>query len=122
MTVKEAIEKAKDRKPNAFPDEELIDWLNEFEARVQVELMQIAPEAVVSYDLADDAEKAMLLPKPFESMYVDYICMMIQFNQEEWTAYNNTSLMLNASFNEAQKYYNSKYPKTDNLKIRNWAV
>ena len=46
MTVYEAIAKVKDRKPNAYSDESLNDFLNDCEAMVQRELMLTVPDEI----------------------------------------------------------------------------
>jgi hypothetical protein len=45
---------------------------------------------------------------------------MIEFNQQEFDAYNNTAELFNIQYEEAQKYYNEKYPKTTRLKVKNY--
>ena len=120
MTVSEVIEKVKDRKPNAYADHTLLDWLNELEAMVQKNLMDTAPEGIIAYDITRDMEKELLLPRPYNAMYATYIIMMIEFNQQEFTAYNNTSELFNTQYEEAQKYYNEKYKRTSSLKIKNY--
>lgn len=120
MIVSEAIEKVKERKPNAYSDQMLLDWLNEIEAQVQKELLDTAPEGIVSYKLDRDMEQELMLPRPYDVLYTTYIIMMIEFNQQEYNAYNNTAELFNTQFAEAQKYYNEKYQKTHTLKITNW--
>lgn len=122
MKVCEAIEKVKERKPNAYDDNMLLDWLNEIEARVQRELMDTPPEGIFSYDITRHMENELLLPKPYDVLYLNYIIAMIEFNQQEYEAYNNTSDLFNSQFADAQNYYNSKYGKRGGLKLKNWFV
>lgn len=120
MTVNEALAKVKDRKPNAYNDESLNDWLNECEAMVQREIMLTVPEEIIQYEWPDDRDKELILPKPYDAMYVTYIIMMIQYVQEEYGAYNNTNMMFQTQYQAAQGYYNKLDPNPPSLKITNW--
>lgn len=120
MTVNECLAKVKDRKPNAYSDESLTDRLNEIEARIQREILLKEPDDIIQYEYPDDKDTELILPKPYDSAYVYYIKMMIEFDQEEFSAYNNTLLMFNAQFQDAEKYYNKMNPNPPALKIRNW--
>lgn len=120
MTVNDAIQKVKDRKPNAYSDESLNDWLNECEAMVQREIMLTVPDEIVQYAFPEDRDKELILPRPYDALYVTYIIMMIQYVQEEYAAYNNTNLMYQTQVQAAQSYYNRLDPNPPSLKIRNW--
>lgn len=120
MTVSEAIEKVKERKPNAYSDKLLVEWLNDCEAQVQRELMGVPAEGIKQYDEVEDLEQDLLLPRPYDAAYVTYIIAMIEFNQQEYNAYNNSIVMFNTQYDAAQKYYNSTFKHTMGLKIRNW--
>ena len=120
MTVYEAIAKVKDRKPNAYNDESLNDWLNECEAMVQREILLEEPENIIQYEWPQDRDKELILPRPYDALYVTYIKMMIEYTQEEYTAYNNTNLMYQTQLQSAQTYYNKLDPNPPSLKIKNW--
>lgn len=120
MKVSEALEKVKERKPNAYDDHMLLEWLNEIEARVQRELMDTPPEGIFSYTITDHMEHELLLPKPYDVLYLNYIIAMIEFNQQEYEAYNNTVDLVNTQFADAQNYYNTKYGRDSGLRIKNW--
>lgn len=120
MTVNECLAKVKDRKPNAYSDESLTDRLNEIEARIQREILLKEPEDIIQYDFPEDRDTELILPKPYDSAYVYYIKMMIEFDQEEFSAYNNSMAMFTASFQDAEKYYNKLNPNPPAVRIRNW--
>ena len=120
MTVNECLAKVKDRKPNAYSDESLTDRLNEIEARVQREILLKEPDDIIQYAFPDDRDTELILPKPYDSAYVYYIKMMIEFDQEEYSAYNNTMAMFVSQFQDAEKYYNRLNPNHPSIRIRNW--
>lgn len=120
MTVNECLAKVKDRKPNAYSDESLTDRLNEIEARIQREILLKEPEDIIQYEFPGDRDKELILPKPYDSAYVYYIKMMVEFDQEEYSAYNNTMAMFNAQYQDAEKYYNKMNPNPPAIKIKNW--
>lgn len=120
MTVNECLAKVKDRKPNAYSDESLTDRLNEIEARVQREILLKDPDDIIQYSFPDDRDEELILPKPYDSAYVYYIKMMVEFDQEEYSAYNNSMAMFTAQFQDAEKYYNKLNPNPPAIKIKNW--
>ena len=120
MTVNEVLAKVKDRKPNAYSDESLVDRLNDCEAMVQRELLLTVPDEIIQYNFPDDRDKELILPRPYDELYVTYIIMKIQFDQEEYTAYNNSQLMFTAQYQDAQGYYNRLNPNPPSLVIHNW--
>jgi len=120
MTVNECLAKVKDRKPNAYRDESLNDWLNECEAMVQREMFLTVPDEIIQYAWPDDRDKELILPKPYDKLYVTYIIREIQGVQEEFGAYNNSNTILKGEWEEAQKYYNRLNPNPPSLKITNW--
>ena len=120
MLVKEAIQKVKERKPNAYSDEALLDYINECEAMIQRELNLETPEEIVQYEYPDGLEEELILPAPYNMVYVTYAIMMIQYNQEEIAAYNNSNAMFEAQFTEAQKYYNKQNENRKDYVITNW--
>ena len=120
MTVNEVLARVKDRKPNAYSDESLVDRLNDCEAMVQRELLLTVPDEIIQYNFPDDRDKELILPRPYEELYVTYIIMKIQFDQEEYTAYNNSQLMFTAQYQDAQGYYNRLNPNPPSLVICNW--
>lgn len=120
MTVNECLAKVKDRKPNAYSDESLTDRLNEIEARIQREVLLKEPDDIIQYHFPEDRDTELILPTPYDSAYVYYIKMMIEFDQGEYSDYNNTMAMFTAQFQDAEKYYNRLNPNPPAIRIRNW--
>lgn len=120
MIVSEALEKVKERKPNPYDDHMLLEWLNEIEAKVQHELLDTPPEGIFTYTIEEHMEHELLLPKPFDVVYLHYIIAMIEWNQQEYDAYNNTVDLVNLLFEDAKKYYNEKHKGGKVLKVKNW--
>ena len=120
MTVNECLAKVKDRKPNAYSEESMTDWLNECEAMVQRELLLTEPEEIVQYEWSRDMDTELILPRPYDALYVTYVIMMIQYAQEEYTAYNNSNSMFQTQYSAAQGYYNKLNPNPPSIKITNW--
>jgi hypothetical protein len=120
MTVNDAISKVKDKKPNAYSEESLVDRLNDCEAMIQRELLLTEPDEIVQYDWTQDMDKELILPRPYDAVYVTYIIMMIQYDQEEYTAYNNSNAMFQTQYSAAQGYFNKLNPNPPSIKVTNW--
>ena len=87
---------------------------------VQRELLLTVPEEIIQYAWPEDREKELILPRPYDELYVVYMIMKIQFIQEEFGAYNNSKLMFDSLYQDAQGYYNRLDPNPPSLVIRNW--
>lgn len=86
MTIAALLSKIDDEKPNSFDDERLIAFITEIEAEVAEQLRVFAP--VYS---ADDKNKNLLAPAPYDRLYVSYVKSMIDLANEEMGSYQNNA-------------------------------
>ena len=87
MTIRELLNKISDEKPNSFSDAKLISFVNEVEAEVAEELH--IEEAPVYVDSHEDLDKRLLVPAPYDRLYVSYVKAMIDLANEEQESYTN---------------------------------
>jgi hypothetical protein len=90
MTINTLLEKVKDEKPNSFGDERLIAFINEIEAEVADQLnMGYTP----AYENTEaDKEEELLVPAPYDRLYVSYVKAMIDYANEEYASYENNQM------------------------------
>lgn len=81
LTKKINVDKAK-----AFTEEELLGFVNEIEAEVAEQLRVFAP----TYS-ADDKNKKLLAPAPYDRLYISYVDSMIDKGLEETGSYQNNA-------------------------------
>ena len=136
MTLSEVIEEVKEKKPSTFKDEDLLKYLNELEGMIQVEVMgidpyHIKPEPIfdeegneipviqeettepyyIQYTLEKDKNTILLVPSPFESLYMLYLYAQIDFYNKEFTAYNNSLSAFKGKYDDFVAWYNNKETK-----------
>ena len=87
MTLRDLLNKISDEKPNSFTDAELISFVNEVEAEVAEELHII--DAPVYTDNTGDLDKILLVPAPYDRLYISYVKAMIDYTNEEYDSYAN---------------------------------
>ena len=120
MKVIEAIEQVKRQKPNPFDDEALLDWINELEAQMQLEVLHRTGEDIIQYKWVEDNEKELLIPAPYDRCYISYCEAKIDFQNQEWASYNNTMMQHNSDYEEYKRWYMRENNPVADIKITNY--
>lgn len=120
MTVSEALARVKEVKPNPFTDEMLLNWLNDFEAKVQTDTKVKDPQGVDIYTLPEDLNTVLLLPRPYDECYPLYIQAQIDFALQEFDTYNNSVQMFNTAYTEAKRYFVQHIHEQEPLKLKTY--
>lgn len=100
MTVKEAIRRADELRPNAIPEETKAAWLYEVEGEL-AEMMDL-PDPENKWPEEDEE---LLMPYPKDGMYYLYLCAMIDLANEETNLYQNDMAIAQAAVNEARAWW-----------------
>ena len=87
MTIQTLINKVQEEKPNTFSNEKLLSFINEIESDVAE---QVNMDQRVYSD--DDTDVELMVPAPYDRLYVSYVKAMIDYSNEEYPSYQ-----LNAS-------------------------
>lgn len=104
MTVKEIIDKVGIlRRNNQFTIENKMRWLNECEAKIQLECLLLDKVEFV-YDYTIDADEELIAPMPYDELYVYYICSRIDESLGEEKAYNDSITRYNNAQYKYQKW------------------
>lgn len=116
MKLGKIIELVNELKPNAYSEEHLTRWVTDVE--------NYAIEGVfnridgrnyeyVQYEYEKDRETELLIPEPYEEVYVHYLCSKIDYWDREMEAYNNSASMYNAAYKNFAAYMRRNYrPKS----------
>ena len=122
MTIKEVLEMTDELKPNQYTEPMKIKWLSTVEGRLIEEI--INPRNEIKKDIPvytlDDKETKLLVPDPYSDIYINYLCMMIDFYNYEIDRYNNDVVMFNNSYKSFSDYYNRHNIAVENLDITNF--
>lgn len=110
MTLREAINKIDNQKPNAFSQDEKIEWLSRLDGRVVDEIISTHEGAedidFKGYDKDTDLDTNLLVNEPYDDLYLRWLETMIDYTNNEYGRYNNSLLMFRTSYGEFANWYN----------------
>ena len=113
MTIMEAINRIDAIKPNSYPQGEKIRWLNAIDGTVKSKIIDTheGANAVVFHGYTDDTPLGtkLLVPAPYDEMYIFWLESKIDYLNGETGRYNNSISMFNTAYDEFAKYYNRTY-------------
>lgn len=114
MTVKEAIIRADDLRPNAISEQTKAAWLYEVEGEL-AEMMGIDPPE----NQWPETDATLLMPYPKDGVYALYLCAMIDNANEETALYANDMVVAQNAMNEARAWWwrNNGHTKTRMIKV-----
>lgn len=107
MTITNAIERADRSAPNNYTSADKIRWLSLLDGRIKQEIIDRheGAQAVVFTEYGDDVEQELLVPAPYDELYLHWLCAMIYYAGGEIARYNNAL----ARFDEDYKAFAKKY-------------
>ena len=106
MKVYEAIENIKNLKPSQYSDEQLIAWLSELDGTVWAGLLSRYtkdPAPALPYSDKRDMGRELLIPFPYDGVYMHWLGANIDYMNGETERYTNGMMMYNAKL---QEFYN----------------
>lgn len=113
MTILEAISRVDAVKPNSYSQAEKIAWLSRIDATIKNEIIDTHEGAenitFDGYDLDTDTNTELLVPAPYDEVYIRYLEMQIDYANNEYGKYNNSMVMYNAAYAAYEKYYNRNH-------------
>ena len=109
MKISEAISKVDALKPNTYTPEDKIDWLSSLDARVKTQIIDAhcgcEPVYFYGYDGLNDQETELLVPAPYDEMYLRWLEAMIDYHNSEDDRYNNAIMLFNNAYEGYKKHY-----------------
>lgn len=120
MNSTEVLKTVRDRCPNTCSDDDLLSYLNEFEDVVQRQIMSKETSQFVPRITKDNMNSELQLDRPFDALYVYYVCMMVSAAQGEIENANNWLAIYNSKAVDAQNYYIGKVNRYQDLKLTNY--
>lgn len=122
MKIKEAINLIDMQKHNTYSQGEKIGWLSKVDGMVNRLIIDTheGGDAVQfsGYDDKTDPETELLVPAPFDGMYVRWLETMIDYTNGEYEKYNNSMLMFQSEYDTYANYYNRNHmPKGRKIKF-----
>lgn len=109
MTITQAITAVDDVKPNQYTDAQKKSWLSELDGRIKREAIDKCEGAddvfFSGYDSGTDGGQELMLPAPWERIYVDWLCSQIDYYNGETGRYNNSVTVFNDNMDAFRAWY-----------------
>lgn len=124
MTLKECIDRVDSVKPNQYSIEQKVAWLSYIDGIIKNDVIDTheLPDGWEEFEFMaynpDDLTKGLLIPAPYDELYVAYIKMRIDEENGETARYNNSSAMFNAYMDDLAKAWNRQFVPKYNGKLR----
>lgn len=103
MKIKEAIAFARKLSGNAIDDDTLCRWLSELDGRLMLDFYK--GSEWMSYSVPQDEEHDLLVPFPWDEMYVHYLEAMVYYSNGEFERYRNSYEMYNKKELDYRQWY-----------------
>lgn len=123
MTIEKAIDIIDNLKPNQFTDEEKLRWLSILDGRIKTEIIDThadASEEEIDTEYNDNTPivTELLVPYPYDDIYIKWLEAQIDYANGEIAKYNNSFYTFNDAYSAYDNYYNSKHmPKGTKIKF-----
>lgn len=109
MTIAEVISKVDTLKPNTYTMEDKIGWLSTLDHRVKSQIIDAhecnEPIYFYGYDSLNDQETELLVPAPYDEMYLRWLEAMIDYHNSEDDRYNNAIILFNNAYEGYKKHF-----------------
>ena len=121
MKIIEAINRIDSLKHNTYSNNEKVAWLSRLDSMVKRLIIDTHEGgenvAFTGYDDNQDLNREMLVPAPFDEMYLRWLEAQIDYANGEYDKYNNSILMYQAAYDAYANYYNRNHmPKGTAIK------
>lgn len=109
MKIIEAINRIDSLLHNTYDQVKKVEWLSELDGYVKTNIIDTheGRELVTftGYDANTDIQTELLVPAPFDSVYLKWLEAQIHYANGEYDRYNNAIVMYNASYDAYAAYY-----------------
>lgn len=113
MTIIEAINKIDSLKYNTYSQEDKVDWLSRMDWMVKRQIIDTreGAEAVsfTGYDSDTDLHTVLLVPAPFDEVYLRWLEAQIDYANGETDKFNASIIMYNTAYEAFENYYNRNH-------------
>ena len=113
MTIIEAIIKVDALKPNNYTQVEKIKWLSNLDGVIKATIIDTheGGEDIIfnGYDDETPISTVLLVPAPYDDLYIKWLESQIDYNNAEYGKYNNSSTAYNTAYSAFERYYNRQH-------------
>lgn len=109
MKIIEAINQLDSLKHNTYSQNDKIRWLSNLDWKVKKQIIDTHAGAdqvmFTGYDENTDINTELLIPAPYDEVYLRWMEAQIDYTNGEYRKYNNAITMFNTAFEAFAKYY-----------------
>ena len=109
MKINDAIAKCDSIYPNTIDNEEKIDLLSRLDGSVKAEIFDKYEsndgEGFSGYAEDTSEDTVLLVPFPFDNIYVSWLVAQIYLLMDEHNKYNDWLLIFNSEWDNYERYY-----------------
>ena len=121
MTIIEAINRLDALKHNTYEQTDKVQWLSRVDGMVKRHIIDTHEGAdqvtFTGYDNNTDLQTELLVPAPYDEVYLRWMEAQIDYHNGEYGKYNNAVDMFTTSYEAFQNYYNRTHmPIGKNMK------
>ena len=110
MTIIEAITNIDALKTNTYTQNDKVKWLSRLDWMVKKEIIDThdaeVPVEFTGYDETTDLYTELLVPAPYDEVYLRWLEAQIDYANAEYGKYNNSIVMYNTAYTAYSNYYN----------------
>ena len=122
MKVIEAINRIDEIKPNTILQTEKIRWLSVLDGQIKKKIIDTHEGGEnIKFNGYDNnsSETELLVPFPYDELYVQYLESKIDYANGEMTRYNISATNYNASYSDFEAWYHKTH-KSKRVKFKYW--
>ena len=118
----DAINEIDSIKPNTYSQQEKIRWISILDGNIKKEIIDTheGAENVTfnGYDNNTDISTELLVPAPYDDIYIRWLEMQIDYANADLVKYQNSMTLYNNAYSNFEKYYNrNNMPKGKKIKF-----
>ena len=104
MTINEAINTLDNQKTNTFSRQDKLGWLSRLDGQIYQEL-HCGQGDFPGYTDQTDPQTQLLVPAPWDEIYLHYMTAQIDYLSGEMTRYTNAALLYNTTLAAYVRHY-----------------
>ena len=113
MTIIEAINRANALMHNTYNQTDKVEWLSRLDSMAKRQIIDNheGSENVIfnGYTTETPMDTVLLVPAPYDEVYLRWIEAQIHYHNGEYDKYNNAIIMFNTAFEAYAAYYNQNH-------------
>lgn len=119
MTANEAIAIVDKLRPNQIEKDIKIAWIKQIEKTIYNEIYITHDNGEIpftDFDSETFADDKLFADIPYDKLYTDYLCAMIDYSNAEYERYNNDLSSFTSKYGDFEDFYNRQHmPVTKKL-------